>query len=181
MKKQLYFFFLIAACTLAACEPPPEGEDLDPTQLAANEFKISSEMHPDCWFNTHTLQKEVYHSRPWASKMNESWEYSYGFKSLFKDINDKMPKKIDISFWALFPKTGMDSKLVIGIDSVETNIFWVGISLTDSIKQTNEWQQIHYTLFPPVKAGLDDKLTVFVWSFDKQLLYIDDLDLKFTY
>lgn len=181
MKTHYFLWLIIPLAALIACEPTNDTKQGDVDQIDSNVRILSSDLQPNCWFNENTLQKEVYHTQPWASKLDSTWTDSYGFRSSFSDLGKGIPKSINIGFWGLFTNPKSDTKLVIGIDSVTTQVFWAGIDLKDSVKEANVWREFNYTMVVPPNLRPDDRLTVYVWSFDKQLLYVDDLKISLVY
>ncbi len=182
MKNVVKLLLFASVAAFISCEAPDATEnDNKAGEQDSNAYVISTPMYPECWINEHTLQREVVHTPPWASKIDSSWQDSYGYRDFFRNAGPQMPKLINVSFWALFPKTEIDAKLVVGIDSMETQTFWVGIELKDSIKTANEWQKFNISLGTPAKTGPDHRLTVYVWGFDKQRMYVDDFAVSYTY
>jgi hypothetical protein len=181
MKRSLYLFLLVPFLAFYACEPTDETADENADKVDSNMRILATDMYPNCWFNEQTLQNEVVHSKPWASKVDSTWSDSYGFRTALKDLGKEIPKSFTVNFWGLFPTPNSDTKLVIGIDSLTTQVFWAGIDLKDSVKEANVWREFTITLATPPNLRPDDRLTIYIWSFDKKILYVDDLKVSFTY
>jgi hypothetical protein len=176
MKK--YILFLLSLSTmLFACNDA--DKKTDEAQANNNERVIASTCEPNYWFNEQTLQSEVVHSAPFASKLDTTYNESYGFRSLCSRINNGIPRFVHVNFWAQFPTKDVTAKLVVSVDSVGKNKFWLGQDLKDSIKELNTWQRFNMQFTLNQNLSPEDQITIYVWSFDKKLLYIDDLELKF--
>lgn len=182
MKSFTYFIAMIAVAFLASCgSSPEEDKKVKANPEDANARVLSSDMYFNCWFNEHTLQKGMVHSKPMASKLDSANTDSYGFRGYIRDLGDNVPKGVKISFWTLWKQTGVNAKLVLGIDSAETSKFWAGVDLIDTVKTANQWQQVKCYLNFPKKTKMDDRVTIYVWSIDKKEMYVDDMELKFIY
>lgn len=182
MKSISYFIAMLAIVLFASCGSSSEDDKktkVNPED--ANARVIASDVHYYCWFNEHTLQKGIVHSKPLASKIDSVYPDSYGFRGYFRDLGDNVPKGVRVSFWTYWKETGANAKLVFGVDSADVNTFWVGMDLIDTVKTANQWQRVNCYLNFPKKTRMDDKLTVYLWSVDKKEMYMDDLELKFIY
>jgi hypothetical protein len=143
---------------------------------------ISTEMTPNCWFNENTLQQKVIHSGSFASRVDASYPYSYGFKGQFMQFDNMVPGRVDVDFWLLSKNVDIAAELVISIDSAGQNRFWTSVGLKDSLKRPDEWQQIHCKLtLPKRKIRIDDKIGIYIWSKDTREFFMDDLAVKFDY
>lgn len=182
MKRIFLFSLIISACIIAACDAPQEPKNDTPVvKEDPNSVNIKTEMYPNCWFNEHTLQRTIVHSKPFASKMDSSWVDSYGLRCYLRDVVEGMPKSITIDFWALFVKNSFNAKVVVSIDSVDKSKFWVGGEIKDLVKTPDQWEQINYKLTLPPKLSPDDKITVYIMCPKENVLYIDDLTVKFGF
>jgi hypothetical protein len=179
--KTVYLFMFMAVVTLmAACDATTEKE----VTLAAEDSTarvLSSDMYLNCWINEQTLQKEIFHSAPFGSKLDSGWADSYGLRAYVKDLGNELPKFVKVDFWAYYPATGINSKLVVSVDSLDKNKLWVGLDLKDSVKATNVWQHFNAKLTLPKRISPEDNVTVYVTSPDKKVMYVDDLTIKFLY
>lgn len=177
MKK--YLIFLLSLSTLLlACDDEDKAKEV--AQVNNPERVIESKCDPNYWINERTLQSEVVHSAPYASRLDTAFNESYGFRSLCSQIGEGIPRFVQVNFWAQFPAKDIAAKLVVSVDSVGKNKFWLGQDLKDSIKAINTWQKFNMKFTLNTNLSPEDQITVYVWSFDKKLLYIDDLELRFT-
>jgi hypothetical protein len=182
MKNILMAAVVMSGLLVTGCDAPDENTNTIVANTSDSNARIvGTDMHPYCWFNENTLQKEVVHTRPWASKLTENFPDSYGFRGYFKDMGVTMPVNIEINFWAYFPEKNIRSSLVIGVDSADNQVAWIGVELKDSIREAKTWQRLHINIATPAKAGMDDRLTIYVWSNEKKEMYVDDFEVKFTY
>ncbi len=179
--KSLYILLAVIILGMfASCDPTTE-KDAANAAIDSTSRTISSSAMPNCWINEESLQREVFHSAPYASRLDTAWQYSYGIRAMVKDLSNELPKSVDVSFWAMMPATGINSTLVLSVDSVDKNKAWVGLSLKDSIKTANQWKLIKANIPMPAQVTMDDKVTIYIWSVDQKLMYIDDVDFKFIY
>lgn len=180
MKTFYIFMFIAVVDLLTACDATTEKE-VSLTTEDSTARVLTTDMYLNCWINEHTLQKEIFHSAPFGSKLDTSWADSYGLRAFVKDLGNELPKFVKVDFWALYPVKEMNSKLIVSVDSVDKNKMWVGLDLKDSVKAANAWQHFQAKLTLPRRISPEDKVTIYVTSSDKQVMYVDDLTIKFLY
>lgn len=169
-------FIICAIIMLSACS----GNNEDKNKKEPGVSSFSNDLENAGWINQNTLTKEVAaHSGKFSSKLDSVSQYSFGFVNYFKYINDTLPEKVDINFWIFYPQTGIESNLVISIDSVGKNIFWKGIPLKDSVKSPKQWKEIKSDIILPREIMFTDKVSVYIWNNDKRTFYIDDIKVGF--
>jgi hypothetical protein len=175
MNKNLqYWVLLLLISFLSACSGNKSGNDSVPGSKL-----ISSNLEDLCWMNQFTLVKDVAHSGKFSSKLDSINQFSFGYSNTFNNISDTLPLSVDVDVWVYYPQTGINSSVVLSIDSVGKNIYWKGIPLKDSISVTNQWKQIKGTFEIPKKIMPTDNIKIYVWSSDKKSFYMDDLKLVF--
>lgn len=165
MKSFHYLFLLLAITVFAACEANEAKKETKAENQPAEDAKtrtLSSDMYLNCWFNEHTLQKNIFRSKPMASKLDSTWTDSYGLRAYIRDITDELPRFVSVRFWTYWRKPGVDAKMVVALDSLGANKFWTAVDLKDSVKSANQWQQIRCKLTLPQKIHRDDRVTIYV-------------------
>jgi|WetSurMetagenome_2_1015567.scaffolds.fasta_scaffold321327_2 hypothetical protein len=178
------FNLLLVAVLLGlfcSCDPANNSNQQAGTMTDSNTRVLSSDLYPNCWFNEHTLQKQVVHSKPFASKTDSVWSDSYGFRGYFGDLGDKIPKFVVIDFWTLFTRTALKADLFVSIDSIGKSKLWTGANLIDSVKTANQWQNIHCQFTLPQNLLPSDQITIYVSNHEKKNIYVDDFVIKFLY
>lgn len=184
MKSIHYLFLLLAVSLFAACDARETQKEEEAPKVSTDDAKtrtLASDMYLNCWFNEHTLQKNIFRSKPMASKLDSAWTDSYGLRAYIRDIAEDLPKFVGVSFWTYWRKPGVDAKLVVALDSLGANKFWTAVDLKDSVQSANQWQQIRCKLTLPTKIHRDDRVTIYVWNVSKTEMYVDDLEVRFLY
>jgi len=175
MKKFIILAVIICAVLLiAACSG---GKDKDAKVPGVTTF--TNDMESTGWINQYTLSKEIAHSGKFSSRIDSIMQYSFGFSEFFKNISDTLPEQVNIDLWLLYPQTGINSTLVVSIDSIGKSIFWTGQELKDSVKTANQWKEVKTSFTLPVNIMPTDKISIYVWNKDKKAFYIDDMKVSF--
>jgi hypothetical protein len=178
MKKNLpYLLLLVIIIVFSACS----GNKSDKGAGEPGSRLVSCDMENLGWMNLQTLSKDVAHSGKFATKVDSLNEYSFGLSNTFNNLSDSLPTSVDVSMWMFFTQLKTKSSVIISIDSVNKNIFWKGISITDSIKAASQWQEIKVNFEIPKKIMPTDNIKIYVWNNEKRAIYMDDLKLLFHY
>lgn len=151
----------------------------DKNKLPEGAVREFSDMEHNSWINENTLVKEKAFSGKFSSRIDSINQFSYGFSETFENIGDSLPYSLEVNLQLFYPETGINSSLVLSIDSLGKSIYWKGIPLKDSVKTANEWKSIKAVFELPKKILPTDNLRVYVWNNDKKTVYIDDLELLF--
>ncbi|HOY30605.1 MAG TPA: hypothetical protein PKW80_01880 [Bacteroidales bacterium] len=170
--------FVVITCAIvlfSACSDNKEEKNENKAGVTC----FSSDMENTGWINQTTLTRETAHSGKFSSRVDSVQQYSFGFRDFFKNINDTLPEKVDVSFWILYPQKDIKSTMVISIDSVEKNIFWQGTDLKDSVQVPNQWKEIKTTIELPENIMQTDRIAIYIWGTDKKSFYIDDMKVTF--
>jgi len=178
--KNILFVFLIGFMLLVvSCDFDNEKVNTQKDTIVTKGRTFQTDMYPDCWINKFTLQKAVVHTPPYASRIDPAFPFSYGFCSLVEDISDTIPRTMLVNFWTLFPKTRINARLVMSIDSASVNKFWTSLPLMDSVKEASVWKQLLCKFELPTALKRGEKISTYVYCPDKQEIYIDDLKVIF--
>lgn len=170
--------FIVFACTiifLSACS----GNKEDKNNNKSGTVSFSNDLETSGWMNQSTVTKEFAHSGRCSSRIDSVSQFSFGFADFFYNISDIIPEKVDVNFWILCPQKEIRSNLVVSIDSIGKNIFWIGIDLKDSVPVLNQWKEVKSTINLPADILATDKISIYVWSNDKKVFYLDDLKVTF--
>ncbi len=69
-------------------------------------------------------------------------------------------------------------RMVISLENSKENYLWAGVSLTDYIKEPNEWVKAVLTAPIPQKVKAGDKLLIYFWNPEKQEVYVKAMRFK---
>lgn len=177
MQKLLFGFRLLILSTLTttiACYNPKNIETDENSPI----IKFTSPMSPCSWTNENTLQSEIYHSPPYSSRIDSSFEYSCTFNAKMGDIGYPEALYVNVNLFCYFPEKIHDLLIVFAIDSANVNKHWISKSIMDSISSPNTWQQVNLSYVFPQNLSPEYKLSIYAWSPERQLCYIDDFEIS---
>lgn len=143
----------------------------------ANEFSNDME-NVNVWSNQATIVRGIAHTGNYASKLDSTAVYSFGFQSLFENVLKNIPKKINVTMWIYAPQANPKATLVVDINSNGKSKYWRNSAL-NGVTDAKEWKKMSATFDLPSNLDIKDELKIYVWNPDKQELYIDDLDISF--
>jgi len=176
MKRKTYYLLplIVVAVLISACSEKKIKKTQEPGTT-----EVSSDLENISWMNQYTLVKDVARSGRYSSKVDSINRFSFGFSNTFAHINDTLPLNVDVSVWLYYSRKGINSSLVMSIDSAGKNVYWKGIPLKDSIKTAGNWQEIRNTFEIPKRIIPDELLKIYVWNNDKSPFFLDDMKLVF--
>jgi hypothetical protein len=181
MKTRLILILITGLLLFAfACEAPDQQSKQQNT-IERKTRAFSTEMYPNCWFNEKTLQSKVVHTGYYASLVDTGFQFSYGFREKFENIDSQLPKNVTVNVWVMFPELGNNADVIVSIDSLAKNKFWAGLSLKDSVSKASEWKQVRCKFILPKRILPGDKISIYVWGKAKKIFYVDDLSVSFEY
>jgi hypothetical protein len=182
MKKNFINLLIIILLFIAGCDHTQEQKgNISAFGADSNARILQSDIYPNCWIGQNSLQKEVFRSKPWASKIDSATTDSYGFRGFVMDLGENIPKFVVVDLWTLFSKTDLKADLILSVDSVSKQKFWGGASLIDSIKTAGEWRNIHCKFTLPAQLSPEDQITIYVWNHENEPIYVDDFAVEFLY
>jgi hypothetical protein len=174
-------FLLISCVIFFACSCNPPESESDSVESDGNYRKFTTEMYPNCWFNEHTLQDEIALSGRYASVVDTAFPFSFGFSEFVKNIDQRMPRSVLVTYSVLFPETGINPSMVVSIDSADQNRFWAGVDLKDSVSTAGEWTSLKCFLTLPRRIYPEDRVRIYLWGQGAGRFYVDDLRVEFGY
>jgi hypothetical protein len=136
------------------------------------------------WSNEKTIVKMPEgmkaHSGEFVTMIDNSNKYSYAFKDIFENINEKLPVTVIVSGW--FYSTDKNPKMSIVMDINDNNntFIWKGYQLMKDPKPLNQWNEFKatFSIDQPIKPSNQIK----IFAFDANATaYFDDLKVTFEY
>ncbi len=167
MVMAILFLFAICSCSQHKAKSEP------------GTISFSNDMENASWINQFTLVKDVAHSGLLSSKTDSAHRYSFGYSDVFRNISDTLPKKVNVDVWVYFTQFNIKGSLVCSIDSKGKNVYWKGITLSDSVKNANLWKEIKADFELPDNLLPNDKISIYAWNDDIPAFYMDDLKVTF--
>jgi hypothetical protein len=117
------------------------------------------------------------HSGKYCCKVDSVIPFSYGISRYIKDITNDKIKKIKVKSWVLMPVISSEVNLVVEIKSDGKMEFYMGKSIKDFILQANKWTEASFEVDIPDKISKDSFLKVYLWSANKSVAYLDNLEV----
>ena len=173
-RNSLQLILLMATIFFTACSGNKNEKNTEPGTTL-----ISSDLEQLAWINQSTLVKDIAHSGKFSSRLDSVTQFSFGYENTFSDFCDSMPLSVDVSVWINYSQLGINSSLVMSIDTIGKNIYWKGYPLKDSIKNINQWQEIKAGFEIPKNILPNHKIKFYVWNPDNKTFYMDDLKMQF--
>lgn len=141
-------------------------------------FKSSMDL-PDYWKNSFTLSADTAFSGTYSSKIDATQNFSFGFSDSIKKINSEGLATMEVNFKALMNHSSPDVFVICSIDSLGNSIFWSSQKLVELGIKENAWNDV-YAKFDLPKVSVDNTIvSCYVWSAKGDLVYVDDLSVKF--
>jgi len=171
MKKFQYFLFCVLIAFSISCS---NNSDFVAT------YKFDIEGKSD-WINTNTIGKFGGATGEYCSKVDSINVYSYGLNKLLSEISPNTIKRIDVSVYVKLAKLDKKSLLVISIKGPNNeNIFWTGHELNPVTKEINKWYKFYVEdALPEDYKSEGATVGVYVWNPNKNVIYVDDFDIRF--
>lgn len=186
MKRILLFAtigLLLTACSNSGSKKQSVDNADQKEIVITNDMENALAVIPS-WHNEKSviiMKEPAAHSGEYACETNEQMEYSYSFSELFKNLNKGVPKMAVVSGWVY--TTVASPKLGVIVDIKENDVLydWKVFPLTDILADTGNWVEFKANYYFDKPLNPEQKVSVFLWNQAKKPIYIDDLQITFTY
>lgn len=169
MKKIQYLTLVAVATFFLSCS----NKKFDPT------FK-SDIGNKGEWINVQTIGKFGGHEDDYCSKLDSINEYSYGFKKLVSEISPFPIKKVKVSCWVKLEDLTKKVSFVVSLDANNKSVFWIGNEINPLVKEPNKWVKVEFENAFPEYNPSETTFGTCVWSVDKKIVFVDDIEIKFS-
>jgi hypothetical protein len=169
MKKLLFFIFL---CQFFSCGVVVD-ENIKEEEKPPKEFSTSSLKY---FMNLNTMVYDNSISPHWISRLDTALNFSVGFRCEVKKLFEEKISKAVVSVKYYFQKPGKASVVCL-INKGDSILFWKAIEVDQPVP-INKWtsKEVTFDLLQTYKD--DEVLTVYVWSPNRDEVYVDDLCVK---
>ncbi len=186
MNKILSFIaiaMITTACSNSGSNKPSVEKPEQKEIVITNDMENASAVIPS-WGNEKSvirMTEPIAHSGEYACATNDTMEYSYSFSELFKNLNKGVPKMAVVSGWVY--STVASPKLGVIVDIKENNELynWKVVPLTDILQESGKWIEFKANYYFDKALNPEQKVSIFMWNQAKKPIYIDDLQITFTY
>lgn len=169
MKNLFTVFFL---CLFLSCGIV-DDENINKDVNVVKEFSSNS---LNQYMNLNTLMRDDALSKNWISHLNLENNFSIGYTCNAMDFPEKKVSKISVSTNYYFPKPGK-AAIICNITKGGKSLYWNKEEINSSIA-LNQWAKKEVTFKPNETFSDDEQFSVYIWSADKDELFIEELIVK---
>jgi|GEM_PF-1650283 len=134
------------------------------------------------WINSRTIGKfGGATGGEYCSKIDSSFEYSYGFSKLLNEISPNLVKRIKVGVSVKLDKLDKKSFLIVSVNGPNNEkIYWTGHELTSIAKETGKWYKLNVEdVLPNGYKPEGASVGIYVWNPNKNVVYVDDYVIQF--
>lgn len=133
------------------------------------------------WINCNTIGNYPGKTGDHCSRTDSVNPYSFGFSKAVNDISPDPIKSVKVSVWVKMEELDKKCFLVVSLDGKNNkNYLWQGHELNLTVKEKNKWYRIDTEdLFPKNLETEGTYIKIYVWSPNKNVVYVDDYEIKF--
>lgn len=114
---------------------------------------------------------------PYAVFVDTSREFSYGFRTYYKDIRPKNPKKVEVSCNVFPYNLPNQVQLVFEMKENDTTIFWESEKISNG--KVAQWNNLVIRTDIPQNLPPNVLIQVYLWSPAKEVALGDNFFIKF--
>jgi hypothetical protein len=187
MKK--LFFFVIAGIIVSACSNSGSNTSNTNSGPRKDRIEITNDLENalatiPSWKGEQTIfdMKDKAHSGGFVCITNDTLEFSYGYKEMFKNINDGLPKRVVFSGWINTTVINPQFSILCTIDENSKQLEWKAFPLQNVLTEPGKWVEFTADFYLdkfPIKP--EDQITLLAWNQSKKPIYMDDLKITFLY
>jgi len=187
MKKLL--FIVSAGIILSSCSNSGSKTQAG-DQGGQNEIVITNDIENAMgnipgWLNQNTvifMNEPKAHSGDYASVTNDTLQYSYYYKEIIKNIKNEIPKTATFSGWVYTTVANPNFSIVCSINENNQHYNWKAFPMDKELTETGKWVEFSTSFYfddKPLRPDME--IGIFAWNQSKKTVYIDDLQVTFSY
>ncbi|MBP6389344.1 MAG: hypothetical protein KA175_00790 [Flavobacteriales bacterium] len=142
---------------------------------------VRPNMHFDFEVTGDTTKISRAHARSGASAqvIRSGTEYAPAIRRRAADVADTLVA-VAVGLWVFTKGEKPPITIVASVDRGDQQLAWFGKDIHPSEHEPGKWQhfQAEFLLRDVAVTG-DDQVSIYLWNRDKQLLYVDDMDVVF--
>jgi ABC-type Fe3+-hydroxamate transport system substrate-binding protein len=181
--------FVSAVIIISACSNSGNNTSAPAQVNEKNEVVITNDLENalskiPSWNNEVTVfdKKEMAHSGGFVCITNDTLEFGYTYNEKFKNINDRVPKRVVYSGWVYTTIANPKFSIICGLNDNGKQYDWSTYPLEKELPEAGKWVEFTTTFYftdKPLKPEHDVKL--YAWNQSKKPIYLDDLKITFVY
>jgi hypothetical protein len=170
MKKLVYLFACTMIISLLSCSEKKEEKV----------YIYHGSIDDGEWINCHTIGTYYGYTGDHCSKVDSVNQYSFGLAKLLSEISSEPVKRIKVSVWVKLMDLSKIASLVVSISGPDgKSLFYSGHDLNPNVKEANKWFKVDFEDTIPDIETNGSKVGIYVWNNNKNVVYIDDYDIRF--
>jgi len=187
MKK--LFFFVITGIIVSACSNSGSNTSNTSSSPIKDRIEITNDLENakatiPSWKGEQTIfdMRDKAHSGGFVCMTNDTLEFSYGYKEMFKNINSGLPKRVVFSGWVNTTVANPQFTILCTIDENSKQLEWKAFPLQKVLTEPGKWVEFTADFYldkSPIKP--EDQITLLAWNQSKKPIYMDDLKITFLY
>lgn len=186
MKKFLFFAtaaILLASCSNSGSKTPPADQGTNNEVVITNDMENAMGVIPSWQNENHVIamSEPPAHSGTYACITNDTTQYSYTFRELFKNIRNGIPKKANLSGWVYTTVTNPNFSIICSVNQDGKGYDWKAYPFDKELTETGKWVEFSANFYFNKPLKPEDEIWIFAWNQSKKTVYIDDLKITFTY
>lgn len=110
--------------------------------------------------------------------LNDKIEFSSTFSHPLSEITSSSSNVIHARVLLRTSNLEHDASIVFSINHGEENYFWAGLNAKPFMTKLNSWIPFYYSIRLPKLIAADDKISIYVYNPNKNVIEIDDFSIK---
>jgi len=187
MKHLLFFLIvgmIISSCSNSGSKSQAGESGLQDEIAITNDLENAHGIIPS-WYNENTviaMTNPPAHSGEFACITNDTIQYGYAYKELFKNIDRRIPKLVTCSGWIYTTVANPNFSIICSIDDNQQTYNWKSYPLDKELTEVGKWVEFTTSFnFDDKPAKPEQLLAIYAWNQSKKTVYIDDLRMTFSY
>ena len=116
----------------------------------------------------------------YSAKITPENEYTTIYSIPVKDFGERLPRYINLTFWAFNPWDMQNEALAVcSIDKNDKNVVWQSQPFNSIFTQKRKWQRLTVRFVLPDYMDRDPVLKLYIWNPKRSAFFIDDLNIEF--
>jgi hypothetical protein len=186
MKKLIFFAIIgifMSACSNSGNTNQPASQSEQNEVVITNDLENAMGVIPS-WQNENRvieMTEPKAHSGNYACITNDTAQYSYTFRELFKNIRSGTPKMANLSGWIYTTVANPDFSIICSVNQNNQTYDWKAYPLKKELSESGKWVEFSTNFFFSKPITSEDEIWIFGWNQGKNNVYIDDLKITFSY
>ncbi len=181
-------FFLLAGIALYGCSNSNQKTDSAVAKPDQNQIVITNDMDNAAalipsWINEVSvikMENGPAHSGEYVSKVDDKSLYTYTYREVFENINQKLPKRVVVNGWVSSPDPSKELGLIMDISENNQLKIWRSYSLANVPETPTGWYE--FTAYFPIDEPIQPGYSIKIFGYSgKKVAYFDDFKITFEY